>query len=88
MISTLQQYSADWKPTAFGLIIALGVPRVRSFEMVLRFMTNNIAHCRGVESQMLGNLGLPVSMTFDRFNDLLVPFSCVFQDAPRKDRIE
>ena len=37
---------------------------------------------------MLGDFGLPVSMPFDRFDDLFVPLSCVVPNALREDRIE
>ena len=37
---------------------------------------------------MTGDFGLPVSMPFDRFADLLVPLSRVVQNALREDRIE
>ena len=37
---------------------------------------------------MLGDFGLPVSMPFDRIDDLFVPLSCVVHHVLREDRIE
>jgi len=51
-------------------------------------MTNNVTHSRGVEAEMMGYLSLPVSMQFDRFDDLLIPFSRIVQNALREDHIQ
>ena len=51
-------------------------------------MTHDIAHSRGMKVEMLGDFGLPVSMMFDRFDDLLVPFACVVQNTLREYRIK
>jgi hypothetical protein len=51
-------------------------------------MTHDIAHGRSMKVEMLGDFSLPVSMPFNRFDDVLVSLSRVVQDTLREDYIQ